>query len=96
MAKRKAKRSTPRILLWDQKMQARLEETLEALRSLVADLSVMMAAKKKGGEAASKANATRKLNGENHNPSSLNTSTAGKSTSSTIGEFNFAGRESDS
>jgi hypothetical protein len=55
---KKRKRSTPHILVWDQRMQARLEQAVESLRSLVADLTVMLSEKKRRSDAARKAHET--------------------------------------
>jgi hypothetical protein len=60
MGKRKRKRSMPAMILWDRRQQARFIEAGKRLVSLVGDLEILLAAKKRRSRAASKANKTRR------------------------------------
>lgn len=59
MAKRK-KREMLVWVMWDRRLQTRLEDAVEALQAIAGDLGVILAAKKRRSAAAQKANATRK------------------------------------
>lgn len=58
MAKRK-KRAVPSMILWDRRQQQRFVEAVERFVSLVGDLEVLLAAKKRRSAAAFKAHETR-------------------------------------
>lgn len=59
MGKRKRRRSMPVMILWDRRQQERFITAVERLVSLVGDLEVMLATKKRRSAAATKANGTK-------------------------------------
>lgn len=58
--RKRLKKSLPVMILWDRRQQRRFVEAVERLCSIVGDLEVLLAAKKRRGDAATRANATRK------------------------------------
>lgn len=64
MKRRKARKSLPVMLLWSKREQLRFVEAVERFVSLVGDLEVLLAAKKRRSEIATRAAEQRKANAQ--------------------------------